>query len=169
MSRGKEKDDLFLYTLTSPTPSPALPSTYAPNRPPIPNIYSSRQQPQGECFVPKDSLLSNSGPGDDLAIALRKVNPNGSIACLKACLVAKGYAKTYGVDYFAVFSPIAKLPFVRGRMIKCVAFANPCFGCNALEQFGMKKSKQITRKIGSQVMQYSDDTWSTTVERWRTI
>ena len=28
-----------------------------------------------------------------------KVNPDGSIARLKACLVAKGYAQTYGVDY----------------------------------------------------------------------
>ena len=33
-----------------------------------------------------------------------KVNPNGSIARLKACLVAKGYAQTYGVDYSDTFS-----------------------------------------------------------------
>ena len=32
-----------------------------------------------------------------------KVNPDGSIARLKAHLVAKGYAQTYGMDYFNTF------------------------------------------------------------------
>ena len=38
-----------------------------------------------------------------------KVNSDGLVARLKAHLVAKGYAYTYGVDYYDAFSSVAKM------------------------------------------------------------
>ena len=42
-----------------------------------------------------------------------KVNSDGSVARLKAQLVAKGYAQTYGVDHSDTFFPVAKMTSVR--------------------------------------------------------
>ncbi|GJS02129.1 retrovirus-related pol polyprotein from transposon TNT 1-94 [Tanacetum coccineum] len=42
-----------------------------------------------------------------------KMNPDGSIARLKARLVSKGYAQTYGIDYSKTFSPVTKISSIR--------------------------------------------------------
>ena len=42
-----------------------------------------------------------------------KVNFDGSVARLKAQLVAKGYVQTYDMDYADIFFPIAKMSYVR--------------------------------------------------------
>lgn len=42
-------------------------------------------------------------------LVVMKVNPDGTITCLKAHLVAKCYAQTYRVDCSDTFSLVAKL------------------------------------------------------------
>ena len=41
-----------------------------------------------------------------------KLNPNGSLAHLKAHLVAKGYSQVYGMNYQDTFSSVAKMTSV---------------------------------------------------------
>ena len=42
-----------------------------------------------------------------------KQNPDGTVDRLKACLVAKGFTQTYGLDYTETFSSVAKLNSIR--------------------------------------------------------
>ena len=175
-----EDDDLSVYTIASPAPTPALILV----KPPITQVYFRCQNPP--VYSPTSTAsLSDPVQNDYLPIALRKgkrqcahlislfvsynhlsssscsfiasldsislpntiretlshsglhgtwdlvplltgkevigchwvfvvkFNPDGSIVRLKACLVAKGYAQTYDVDYSDNFPLVAKLTFVR--------------------------------------------------------
>lgn len=42
-----------------------------------------------------------------------KINFDRNVAHLRARLVAKSYAQTYGIDYFDTFSSIAKLASIQ--------------------------------------------------------
>ena len=50
-----------------------------------------------------------------------KLNPDGSLAHLKALLDAKGYSPVYDIDYQETFSPVAKVTFVRIFFISLAA------------------------------------------------
>ena len=50
-----------------------------------------------------------------------KHNADGSINRYKVCLVAKGYAQTYGIEFEETFSPIAKMATVRAVIAMAAA------------------------------------------------
>ena len=43
----------------------------------------------------------------------KKHHADGTLACLKSCLVAQGFTQLYDIDYFKTFSPVAKMDTVR--------------------------------------------------------
>jgi hypothetical protein len=71
-----------------------------------------------------DSILSNntwvlvdlppsSKPIGCKGVFRRKYNTNGSIQMFKAILVAKGFTQKEGVDYFDIYSPVARITSIR--------------------------------------------------------
>ncbi|KAL5781163.1 hypothetical protein ACOSP7_006192 [Xanthoceras sorbifolium] len=56
-----------------------------------------------------------------------KYHPDGTIEKLKACLVAKRFTQTYGVDYLETFSPVARLNSIRVLMSLVIFHDWPLF------------------------------------------
>ena len=52
----------------------------------------------------------------------KKLNGEGKVDKYKACLVAKGYSQVEGIDFGEIFSPVAKLTFIRFLLSIAAAF-----------------------------------------------
>ena len=50
-----------------------------------------------------------------------KNNADGLVHRYKACLVTKGYAQTYGIDFEEMFNPVAKMATVRVVIAMAIA------------------------------------------------
>ena len=113
----------FLYHLSSSSCSfiASLDSISLPN-----TVHEALSHPGWRSVIVDEmQALDDNGTWDLMPFPIRKkaigcrwvfvvkFNPDGYVARLMACLVSKGYAQTYGVDYFNAFSPIAKLTSVR--------------------------------------------------------
>ena len=56
-----------------------------------------------------------------------KVGPDGQVHQLKARLIAKGHTQQYGSNYYDIFSPVAKIAFVRLLLSMAAMHSWPLF------------------------------------------
>ena len=64
-----------------------------------------------------------------------KMKADGFVDRLKAHLVAKGYAKTYGADYTDTFSPMAKMTFIRIFIFLTASYCWPLYQLDVKNAF----------------------------------
>ena len=64
-----------------------------------------------------------------------KIDPDGGMDRLKACLVAKGYTQVFGSDYYDIFSPVAKMTSIH-LLLSMVAMSSwPLYQLNIKNAF----------------------------------
>ena len=56
-----------------------------------------------------------------------KIGPDGRVDRLEAQLVAKGYTRIYGSDYYDIFSPVAKMASIRLLLFMAAMRSWPLF------------------------------------------
>ena len=88
-----------------------------------------------EALIRNDTWTLMSLPPDHKVLGCKwvfkvKLKPDGSLERYKVRLVAKGFQKTLGLDYFETFSPVVKPTTI--RIVKFSSFssmANQIVGC----------------------------------------
>jgi len=64
-----------------------------------------------------------------------KYHPDGSVDRYKVMLVAKGYTQIYGIDYFEMFSSVARMNSIRIMFSVAVNLSWPLFQLDVKNAF----------------------------------